>query len=96
MDVHLFCTGSSRYINSGVHQLANTNARTRFNRHHSSDPFAKSHPMTSAGVATFILLLLGSVVVFAMALLLTAIANAFIGTPDDLNDVDIDGTPKRK
>mgnify|MGYP003652282140 CR=1 FL=1 len=52
--------------------------------------------MTSAGVATFILLLLGSVVVFAMALLLTAIAIAFIGTPDDLNDVDIDGTPKRK
>jgi hypothetical protein len=31
-----------------------------------------------------------------MALLLTAVAIAFVGTPDDLNDVDIDGKPPRE
>ena len=51
--------------------------------------------MTSAGVVTFILLLVGSIGAFTMALLLTAVAIAFVGTPDDLNDVDIDGKPPR-
>ena len=41
------------------------------------------------------LLTLGVISLFALVALITLVAIAFIGTPDDLNDVDIDGKPKR-
>jgi|TARA_B110000977_G_scaffold198209_1_gene282543 hypothetical protein len=52
--------------------------------------------MKTAGLVTILLLLIGSAVVFAVAVAFTAVIIALIGTPDDLNDVDIDGKPPRE
>jgi hypothetical protein len=51
--------------------------------------------MNSPGFWTFLLLLGGSVSVVVMMFAITLTAIAFIGAPEDINDVDIDGKPKK-
>ena len=50
---------------------------------------------TTATVLSVILLTLGLLGIVAVVSLVTLLAMAFIGAPDDLNDVEIDGTPKK-
>jgi hypothetical protein len=51
--------------------------------------------VTSAFGLSIVLLVLGAISLLVLVTLLTLVAIAFLGTPDDLNDVDIDGKPKR-
>ena len=52
--------------------------------------------MSMAGIWTVGLLLLAGIGFLAVVIAITLLALAFIETPDDLNDVDIKGTPNRK
>jgi hypothetical protein len=52
--------------------------------------------MTTAGLLTFLLLFLGSIVIVLAVFSLTLLALAFIGSPNDLNDIDIKGDINKK
>lgn len=52
--------------------------------------------MTIAGIVTFAILLLVGIGIILVVAAVTLLALAFIGAPDDLNDVDIKGSPKTK
>ena len=52
--------------------------------------------MTTAGVLTFLFLFLGFVFLVVALFGLTLLGMAFIGQPEDMNDVEIKGEPKQK